>query len=1083
MPDTNDEPIANVRIDRNPDTLVSAITRMQDDHTKVEYLLRYIHKGLKSKNICEILNSISNEALRIEALEKVAIRMRTREVSLVIRKLENDEMKTSIMEKMYAQGKLHRRGIGEIIASIEDSLTVIEQAEKYEDILIGHDIRDIIWSSKGHEVKYVLLEKYLSKFDVEDFHLLCRTWREDEDALIMCASRYASLLEEREKKYDEEYPVSEYPEIRLQGEMDIILAKGHDPNISDEQKIELLMSFSRKHYELFMQTEYLDYDHVSSRAQAAHIVGRVIGQLKISEEEKNNLIEHFSEGMILSEKFTLIMSMSNRNGNFELKSKKIQEILASLPNGNYGLFMCFEDTGINGLNPNGIPLEFIDCTYVDDSERNYSCMNPEIIELFNERPRFKPKDLDVFFQELLIYLGQNIDTLPDLLERDTESIKQWMKVGFLPPAEIIRFIPPEKVSKIIPKIWYKISKVLPSQDDSSKLGFIELAFCFGVFDRDKVEIDGHLKTVDQVTNEERRSGKVNDAQKRLDSLLELIRSGALTTEFIHMMFSGTNLEFDAAFYRFFMENKDEILGNHDIMAHISTIHNDMSRIISENRGNIPTVEQCLRIISEPNYENINEGNQRLAKLCSIAGVSQETFEAYQMLYDTQKHRRKENSIPHLKGKNYEILSLTDPMTLVIGEGGFSKCCQRLGGAGEECMRHSATSENGRLVVIKDDEGRFIAQSWMWRNGNVVCFDSIEANAIESNTDFEQKMLVELIVSTYKQIAREMILQSQRAVEQFKKEKLEEIEREGLSDEEKQRRIRQLEQMCDDSLIKRVTVGQGYWRLSKKITERFSDREVHTANGRVYPLESISYTSDSDVQFIVDEIPGARIKTDKQVEILYRDQRQTITEKGEEINPDTIYKIKIIEAQAHKKQMQVTQNSQSVDDLAAVYECSPENLRVIHGEDWYYIYANNNSSIHIYDLARGKPRFEDEKSRGSLEMGRALELITLEAVHSKKDLEAELREDTSYIMLLEMVENGLIELVGEDEAFPFGGDEFDDEKRIVSKDEQKEILDRKDEIRAQAANEEIATMHHIVWRPTEKYIRYLEKRYAKKEADR
>lgn len=400
------------------------------------------------------------------------------------------------------------------------------------------------------------------------------------------------------------------------------------------------------------------------------------------------------------------------------------------------------------------------------------------------------------------------------------------------------------------------------------------------------------------------------------------------------------------------------------------------------------------------------------------------------------------------------------------------------------MEHSATSSDGRLVVLKDNDGRFIAQSWIWRNGNVVCFDSIEANAIENNTDAEQKKYVDLIANTYKVIAEDMIKRSQETVERFKEKQLAEINKGEGNEEKKQMKREDLEKICDESQIKRVTVGQGCWDISKKIAKKFSDREVDRSSGRVEPQENVKYINDSDVQFIIAEAEDLQerdIKTGTKVQVKYRDERKIEMEKGEEIYPDTIFKIKQMEKKAHKEQMQVMSGANSVEDLAKIYECSPKNLRVIHGSDWYYVYANNKDTVQIYDLARGKFRFEDERSVGSLEMGRGLEKIMLEAMREGKEVEANLREDTSYISLLKMKQNGLIEQVGEDEKFEFGSDEYS-KRKAVSEEEQSEILSNQKEIKEKESTLESTTMHHMKFKPTEKYKRRLEKRYNQEEVE-
>lgn len=477
---------------------------------------------------------------------------------------------------------------------------------------------------------------------------------------------------------------------------------------------------------------------------------------------------------------------------------------------------------------------------------------------------------------------------------------------------------------------------------------------------------------------------------------------------------------------------------------------------------------------------IIEENEKLAELCKLNGVSQEGFEEYQKIYEVQK-LRKESTIPQIESKNHEILGLTDPTTLVIGENKMSRCCQKLHGAGEECMRHSATSENGRLFVVKNDKNQIIAQSWMWRNGNVVCFDSIEANGIESHPESIREDEKEIIRKAYIEAAKEMIEKTEKTVAEFKEDKLRAIKKSEKSEEEKQELIKQLDEMCDTSRIKQVTVGQGNWPISKSIISGLTDghldgfaaRKVDKSNGRVSPLEHVSYISDSDTQYVLAEIPDEDIKVNigTEPEIKYRDNRRVVSEKGGKITEKTIVEIKKMEAEAHKNSMQMMQNINNVRDLARSYETNEENLRIIRGEDWYYIYSNEPNHIHVHDMARGDARFENEKTLSQVELSRGFERIIKEAEKENKPITAELREDTSYILMLELMKNGLLEQIGDEEAFEYGDE---DNTWKVTTEEQEETLKRRAEIRANV-NEANTTMHKITFKPTEKYIEYIKRK--------
>ena len=46
------------------------------------------------------------------------------------------------------------------------------------------------------------------------------------------------------------------------------------------------------------------------------------------------------------------------------------------------------------------------------------------------------------------------------------------------------------------------------------------------------------------------------------------------------------------------------------------------------------------------------------------------------------------------------------------------------GKAASCLEHGALNSNGRFFAVKKD-GKIIAYSWMWRCGNILCFDNIE----------------------------------------------------------------------------------------------------------------------------------------------------------------------------------------------------------------------------------------------------------------------------------------------------------------------------------------------------------------------
>lgn len=135
---------------------------------------------------------------------------------------------------------------------------------------------------------------------------------------------------------------------------------------------------------------------------------------------------------------------------------------------------------------------------------------------------------------------------------------------------------------------------------------------------------------------------------------------------------------------------------------------------------------AVNYVLENKFTNVNLGNEQMAAVSSIAGYTQEQFEKLQEIYEYSK-RRVKSSIPHIEERTddytYETLRLDDPLGLAIGT--LTDCCQKIDDAAEVCMEHSMTSSDGRIFVIKDKENNIVAQSWVWRNQNVLCFDNIE----------------------------------------------------------------------------------------------------------------------------------------------------------------------------------------------------------------------------------------------------------------------------------------------------------------------------------------------------------------------
>lgn len=116
-------------------------------------------------------------------------------------------------------------------------------------------------------------------------------------------------------------------------------------------------------------------------------------------------------------------------------------------------------------------------------------------------------------------------------------------------------------------------------------------------------------------------------------------------------------------------------------------------------------------------------------------------------------RRSYSTIPNIKGRmgtfKYEILDYKNPLAVAVGY--LSHCCFTVHGISYSALKHSMNSVNGRTFVVYH-EGKFLCQSWLWRNGDVVCFDSVEAGSSTHGAYSDEIKLVDV----YKSVASEMI---------------------------------------------------------------------------------------------------------------------------------------------------------------------------------------------------------------------------------------------------------------------------------------------------------------------------------------
>ncbi len=367
-------------------------------------------------------------------------------------------------------------------------------------------------------------------------------------------------------------------------------------------------------------------------------------------------------------------------------------------------------------------------------------------------------------------------------------------------------LPPDSIStEDYEKVMAKFA------DNPEKLALIQEAYVLGEDGRYtyKAPTVERGEGVDQKQAKKLADGKVTDIRLALEAANV---SNVLTPAKAHQMFDSFDMKYDPKFVEFFIKHQDEIMSNPDYTKDLALIQRRFSEITRDNAGRTLTLELAAEYIRNNNYDGVEIGNEGLAEQARIAGYSQQDFDRLQVMYN-EGQMRDYSSIPRVAGEKdgytYEMLRCDDPLALSIGT--LTDCCQEIGGAGQTSMEHSVLSEDGRVFVVRDSEGRIVAQSWFWRNQYTGCFDNIEIpNKIFTTYEREhpeegREGLTRAVLGVYKQATMDLMQEDERVYR--------ELLDAGTITEEQYEALR----------LGKVTIGLGYNDIASAIK---TDEEVH-----------------------------------------------------------------------------------------------------------------------------------------------------------------------------------------------------------------------------------------------------------------
>ena len=257
-------------------------------------------------------------------------------------------------------------------------------------------------------------------------------------------------------------------------------------------------------------------------------------------------------------------------------------------------------------------------------------------------------------------------------------------------------------------------------------------------------------------------------------------------------------------------------------------------------------------------------------------------------------------------------------------------------------------------------------------------------------------------------------------------------------------------------------------LEKYYTKSIQVNEEHFVGKKKYTLENFQPVNYNETRPWFDRSRSAYSDSNKKQYILagsmenlyvekieplvpiYRDERRVVFEKQEGIRDYTIQKITEMEENIYDQKLRNYEESTREDFT---------DYHIYLGEDWYLVYEErDDNSIYISDLAKKEPELPDEKSKQNQEMMKAV----YDLVDKYDYIEADLKEDTSYLLYLMHLKLGYLKQIGEDICYSF---ESKEKTKEVTQEEQEQILANRKKIQEEKNPDLI--MHHVTFQKVKK----------------
>lgn len=464
----------------------------------------------------------------------------------------------------------------------------------------------------------------------------------------------------------------------------------------------------------------------------------------------------------------------------------------------------------------------------------------------------------------------------------------------------------EQIKNINVKHIFKLERILckfyQNLNDVQKEKYhLLLVKCYLIFGFDKAKIV--LESIDKINELEHLFDTIDTRNIKYDETGNLI----LNDKFIRI-------------YSSIFKNK---IKNNDAYQLFPDIYKNFDELIKNLQKDNRTLPKIVKLYKEirfhcngypPNYYRLNDQ--------IIYIPNNEITNENLKWYETMKLRYISN-IPKVSGKlnhyHYEMLDLDDPLTITVGK--RTNCCFLLDGVSKTSLKHAMTKDNGRVFVVFNGN-EVIAQSWVWRDGNIVCFDNVEAILNDQE-----------LSDCYVEAIQKIVMES--------KEKENSIER-----------------------IKMITIGINEIDLKYDFTKKFShitSEDFLTQFSPIldYDIKNNNIYSDAKrKQCVIYQEPNFEIEDNNHLlSPIYLDQRPSIEKNNIESNTD-LFDIKLLLNSINYDLKLPLITDEELSKVKTVY----------YNKDWYLVINKDGSYYsNIYSI----------DPRAHVEYEKILETIVLE----------------------------------------------------------------------------------------------------------